>query len=196
MDVSRLQPTLVACSIQKWLRAPPGLSLVYIDKKFHDSWQPLDQHGRSRTGTNWNARAGTMTPSGYPEKFLEDARKFDSGGHSSLILLSMLRTSLTEVAALDLENCQLQLKELMQPLLDWAVERDLWIPTHHAYHLIGLRPKHNTMSVDEMLLVCDQLQADGIFVSVRNSVFRISPYITNTPEDIQRLIDGFDKYVF
>jgi selenocysteine lyase/cysteine desulfurase len=197
MDVTRLQPTLVACSIQKWLRAPPGLSLVYMNNKnVHDLWQPLDQHGRSRTGMlpNWNARAGTMTPDGYPDEFLEDARKFDSGGHTTTILLSMLRTSLTEVVASDLESCQLQLKELMKPLLDWAVERDLWMPTHHAYHLVGLRPKN--LSVDEMLHICNQLEADGIFVSVRNSVFRISPYITNTPQDIQRLIDGFDKYIF
>jgi selenocysteine lyase/cysteine desulfurase len=43
VNVMQLKPTLVACSIQKWLRAPPGISLVYIDKRVRDTWQPLDQ---------------------------------------------------------------------------------------------------------------------------------------------------------
>lgn len=189
------QPTFVACSIQKWLRSPPGLSLVYVNKTVQDSWQPLDQHGRSRGGLppNWNAHAGTMTPHGYPDTFVTDARKLDSGGNMTLILLSMLRASMTEVATLDLESCQRQLKKLMQPLLDWAVAKGFSIPTAHGYHLVGLKP--NSMSVEDMLRVCDHLEAEGVFITVRNSVFRISPYLTNTPNDIQRLIVSFEKHL-
>ena len=195
MDVTRLKPTLVACSIQKWLRAPPGLSLVYVDKSVRDSWQPLDQHGRGRDfgKVDWNAYPGEMGPQGYPENFFADARKFDSGGNTTQVLLSMLRASLEEVSILDVDETQARLRTLIQPLLDWAKGKDMWVPPSHAYHLVGLKP--GNVSVEDMLTVCDQLQSDGIYVSVRNGVFRVSPYLTNVKEDIQRLIDGFEKYL-
>mmetsp|Transcript_6495 Transcript_6495/g.9559 ORF Transcript_6495/g.9559 Transcript_6495/m.9559 type:complete len:390 (+) Transcript_6495:281-1450(+) len=189
---------MVTCSSQKWLRGPPGISLCYVNPKIYQSWQPLDQHGRSRNlPTNWNAHPGTMDAhNGYPEEFIHDARKLDSGGHFNYSHLIMLRASLEEVCQLDLEQCQEKLKCLLQPLLEWAVKRKgMWIPSAHAGHLIGLRPA-STLDVDKMLLVCHNLEfKEKIFISVRNGFFRVSPYLTNKPQDIMRLIDGFEKYL-
>lgn len=195
MNVTQLKPTLVACSIQKWLRAPPGISLVYIDKRVRDTWQPLDQHGRGRDfgKADWNAYPDEMGPHGYPETFYPDARKFDSGGTISQILISMLLASLQEVCALDMDLVQAKLKILMQPLLDWANEKDVWVPRSHYFHLVGLKPRNIT--VEDMLTVCRHLEADGIYISVRNGAFRISPYVCNSKEDVQRLIDAFNKYL-
>ena len=195
MNVTRLNPTMVACSIQKWLRAPPGMSLVYVNSRVRDSWQPLDQHGRGRDfgRTDWNAYPNEMGPHGYPEKFFPDARKFDSGGNMTQVLLSMLRTSLEEICALDIVDAQSKLKTLIQPLLEWAKRKEIFVPKFHAYHLIGLRL--NDITVEHMIDVCHRLESDGIFISVRNGYFRISPYVTNTKDDIQRLIDGFNKYL-
>ncbi|KAI2488893.1 Aminotransferase class-V [Fragilaria crotonensis] len=196
MNVTRLNPTMVACSIQKWLRAPPGMSLVYVNPRIRNSWQPLDQHGRGRDfgKTDWNAYPNEMGPHGYPEKFFPDARKFDSGGNMTQVLLSMLRASLEEVFALDTVDAQTKLKTLMHPLLDWAKRKEVFVPKNHAYHLVGLRP--NNIMVEQMIDVCHRLESDGVFISVRNGYFRISPYVMNTTDDIQRLIDGFNKYLF
>ena len=191
INVAHINPTLVACSVQKWLRCPPGLSLVYVNRRVHEAWHPLDQHGRGRkfSKTDWNAYPNQMGPHGYPEEFFPDARKFDGGGTLNQILLSMIHASLKEVCALDIDSVQAKLKTLMLPLLDWANEHNMFVPRCHAYHLVGLRP--NNFSVEAMLNVCGQLKSSGIHISVRNGFYRISPYIMNTPEDIDRLILGF-----
>jgi hypothetical protein len=86
-----------------------------------------------------------MGPHGYPETFFPDARKFDSGGTISPILISMLLASLQEVCALDMDLIQPTLKILMQPLLDWAIENDMWVPRSHHFHLVGLKPRNITV---------------------------------------------------
>lgn len=196
IDVKKLEPTFIACSIQKWLRAPQGLSLVYINPTVIDSWEPLDQHGRSRDfgKPDWNAYPGEMDiKKGYAETFMPGACKFDSGGNVNPILLAMLRASLQEVVQLDVHEAQAKLQKLMQPLLDWATTRKgMWIPQYHAYHLVGLKP--NACSVEEMLRVCTELESEGIYITVRNGVYRVSPYLTTTAEDIQRLIEGLEKF--
>jgi selenocysteine lyase/cysteine desulfurase len=195
LDATKLKPTMITCSVQKWLRAPPGLALVYLDKSIHDSWQPLDQHGLNRAlPPYWNAHSGTMRPQGYPEEYFSTASKFDAGGSANQIHMAMLRASLVEVCSLDISTAQKQLQTLIQPLVDWARRKGMWVPPNHANHLMGIRPPC-TVSVDDMLNVCSRLESEGVYISVRNGVFRISPYITNTAEDIQRLLDGLERYL-
>lgn len=96
LDINVVRPTLLAASVHKWLRGPTGASLVYVSPDVHESWQPLDQHGRSRdfvihNKSTWDASKNEMGPQGYSEKFINDARKFDSGGKPNPILLPMIR---------------------------------------------------------------------------------------------------------
>jgi selenocysteine lyase/cysteine desulfurase len=192
-NVASLEPALMTCSIQKWLRAPPGMALVYVNPKLQNLWDPLDQHGRNRDFEmqNWNAYPNQMTSQGYPEKFFSNARKFDSGGTFSNVMLYMTLKSLKEVISLDLSEAQITLQQIMLPLLKWATENKIWYPSNHAYHLVGLKP--NNLSVEAMLEVSECLASQGIYISVRNGFFRISPYINNTKEDIVRLINAFES---
>lgn len=133
-----------------------------------------------------------MSPRGYEEKFLLDARKFDSGGKANPLLLPMLRAAMEEVALLDLEEAQKQLKELIAPLLEWAENNSYIVsPAPHASHLIGVRPLNRTTK--ELLEMCDRLKKHGIYVAVRCGLFRISPYLSNTESDIKRLIQGLEN---
>ena len=58
LNVKLIQPFILACSVHKWLRAPSGVCLVYIDPTLHDLWCPLDQNDRGRDigGPNWGCR--------------------------------------------------------------------------------------------------------------------------------------------
>eukprot|EP00980_Cylindrotheca_fusiformis_P009926 scaffold2195_cov132-Cylindrotheca_fusiformis.AAC.10 len=213
-DVSKYQPALLACSVHKWLRGPPGMSLVYVAPSLHDVWSPLDLHGRSRdfaAGKDWDAwrndvrilRTVTptctihfglpvMSPTGYEEKFVADARKFDSGGKANPLLIPMLRASLEEVAQIDTADAQKKLRALIAPLVEWAPKNDYIIsPGPHASHMIGIRPTNRT--TEEMLEMCNALKRQGIYIAVRCGVFRISPYLTNTDRDIERLIQGLEE---
>lgn len=195
LSVKKIQPTFLACSVHKWLRSPAGASLVYVSEAAQKLWYPLDFHGRSRDlggGSNWYATRNAMGPRGYPEKFVDDARKFDSGGKANPILLPMLRVALEGVAKLDLNKTQDTLKELMDPLLTWATDRGYCIAQYpRAYHLVGVRPPERTP--EEMLEIADALLKKGIYVAVRCGGFRFSPYLDTPPSHIQILIDALNS---
>ena len=201
-----VQPALLCCSVHKWLRGPPGSCLVYISTDLHDTWEPLDDHGRSRVvGKYWEVARNEMAPSGYPSGFVSDARKFDSGGKPNPILLPILRAGLEDVVQLDRVAFQDQLKQLMQPLLEWAADEGLLVhqksiftesggsttTQRSVYHLIGLRPKNK--STAEMMEIARQLAAQNIFVAVRCGNFRISPYLDNTRQDVERLVNALGE---
>lgn len=192
LDVTLMRPALLACSAHKWLRAPSGVCLVYIDPMLHDTWSPLDLNDRGRDigGPNWDAAKHSMGADGYPTKFMNDARKFNSGGKSNPILLPMLQASLKEVARINKYQLQSKLKELATPLLEWAqLSKTFALPYRHSYHIMGLRPRNNSMPIEELIKLCDRLQKEyGIYTAIRAGALRISPYIDNTIDDMNALV--------
>lgn len=190
-SVQEIQPDVLACSVHKWLRGPSGASLVYVRSDKHETWQPLDQHGRSRDlvgGSSWDASKNDMGPKGYPEKYFSDARKFDSGGKPNPIILPMLRKSMEIVVQnVNLNTAQTELKEIMKPVVEWAMNNGFSLtPGPLAWHLVGLR--NTSLTAQQMLDVCSRLQGHNIFIAVRCGAFRISPYLDTTRDEIARLI--------
>jgi kynureninase len=203
LNVRKLKPAMLACSIHKWLRGPSGASLVYMDKTLHEEWEPLDRHGRSRymkDGPNWESYPNQMTQKGYPERYVLDARKFDSGGKPNPIVLPMLQKSLEHVVArINLETCQEQLRKIVEPFLKWAATNQdkFQLPRPpHAYHLIGIQPTDEWLSIAQMLEIANKLQNDyKVFIAVRCGIFRISPYLDTTTQTMERFARTFDDVV-
>jgi selenocysteine lyase/cysteine desulfurase len=194
VTIPSIRPTMMMCSSHKWLRSTSGTSLCYVSPEIREIWEPLDQHGHSRDlagGANWDAAKNEMGANGYPEKFFNDARKFDSGGRPHPILLPMLRTSLEQVAKLDFNQVQERLRILMAPLIDWALSNGYTVTSgDRAYHIVGIRPLQ--LTTQQMIDICSGLQKEGIYISVRCGAFRVSPYIDNVEDDIQRLITALE----
>lgn len=199
--INKTQPTMVTCSTHKWLRGPLGCSLVYMSPRIHDEWQPLDFHGRGRDfpggPASWGISKNEMGPRGYPDQFFSDARKFDSGGKANPITLPMLQTSLEHVILLDPVQTQQQLQNLMEPLLSWVMQEaggrfSISGQRPRAAHLIGIIPRDKTP--EELIEMSELLEHDhGIIVAVRCGGLRVSPYLTNTPEDVTRLIEALQQ---
>lgn len=192
LNVTLIRPLMLACSVHKWLRAPSGVCLVYIDPTLHDIWCPLDQNDRGRDigGPNWDAAKDSMGEDGYPTKFMNDARKFNSGGKPNPILLPMLQASLKEVVGINKFELQSELKELARPLLQWVQSSNKFVlPFLHSYHIIGLRPRNNSIPIEQLVELCDRLQKEyGIYTAIRAGALRISPYIDNTTDDMNSLV--------
>lgn len=192
LNVTLIRPAILACSVHKWLRAPSGVCLVYIDPTLHDSWCPLDQNDRGRDigGPHWDAARESMGPNGYPTKFMSDARKFNSGGKPNPILLPMLQASLKEVACINKFELQSKLKDLAIPLLQWIQSSNTFVlPRNHSYHIIGLRPRNSSVPIEDLIDLCDRLQKEyGIYTAVRAGALRISPYLDNTIDDMNALV--------
>jgi selenocysteine lyase/cysteine desulfurase len=197
LQLSLIRPTMLACSVHKWLRSSSGVCLVYIDPALHDSWIPLDQNDRGRDigGPDWDSKKDMMGPTGYPTRFMKDARKFNSGGKPNPILLPMLQESLKYVVSIDKSDVQLKLQELSQPLLNWVQSSKTFVlPFVHSYHIMGIRPHNNSMTSDEMIELCHRLQHDyGIYTAVRCGALRISPYLDNTFDDMEYLATALTK---
>lgn len=200
LDVNTIEPTMVACSVHKWLRGPAGMSLVYVSQEVQDEWSPLDQHGRSRAvaidnGSSWDAAKNEMGPKGYPFEFVKDARKFDSGGKPNPILLPMLRASLEKVVQLDVCKVQDDLKHLTAPIIQWAAQHSFCLtPGPHAGHLIGIRPSPDQLTPSQMIEITNLVRNEGIYIVVRCGAFRVSPYIDIEPSDIECLLDALARY--
>lgn len=206
VNVQTIQPAMLACSVHKWLRGPAGTCLCFIDENVVSQWQPLDQHDRAR---DWHGQSiayrNTLTPSGYPADFVAGARKFDAGGRTQPILMPMLRTGMEKVVATIFSNdkdvnsgvyqAQAQLHTLMQPFRDWVATQNATFhplpsdPATHSSHILGLMP--TKLSTDKMLEVATRLAKEkGIIISVRCGMFRIAPYLDNTPGDVASLIEA------
>mmetsp|Transcript_28773 Transcript_28773/g.61951 ORF Transcript_28773/g.61951 Transcript_28773/m.61951 type:complete len:202 (+) Transcript_28773:79-684(+) len=195
-SVRKIRPMMLACSTHKWLRGPSGCCLAYISPEVQDDWIPLDFHGRGRDfeagADSWDVSKNEMGPRGYPERYYRDARKFDSGGKANPLLLTMLRTAMEEISQIDLKNAQMQLKALTKPLLDWAVGNGYSVECGpRAYHVIGLVPNEKTPQ--EMIEISKRLAAEKrVIIAVRCGGFRVSPYLTNTENDVKKLIEGLE----
>jgi selenocysteine lyase/cysteine desulfurase len=192
-SVRELLPDMLCCSVHKWLRGPSGASLVYIDPKLHDSWEPLDQHARGRqVDADEEAKKNQMQPDGYPAAFLSDARKFDAGGKADPIHLPILAAALEEVATINVTQAQETLATILQPLIDWCATHGYTRPASHANHLVGIRPSH--LTIEEMVSVATNLaQEQEIYIAVRCGSFRISPYLDTTAAEIQKLVQALAK---
>ena len=196
LNVQAIHCSMMACSVHKWLRGPSGTCLVYLDASAIQEWQPLDQHDRAR---DWKGRSvadrNTMTPNGYPTKFVTGARKLDAGGRSQPLLVPMLRAALEKVHQIDTIQAQSELQSLVQPLRDWARANphvhDL-LSNGHASHILGLMPQ-SSLSAEQMLEYAKQLADDfHVIVAVRCGVFRISPYLDNTAAEVMQLINALE----
>ena len=135
-----------------------------------------------------------MGPHGYPETYYGDARKFDSGGKANPLLLPMLRQAMEEVSLINTFELQIALKILMNPLIFWAAKNGYSVKSDpRAYHIIGLVPKEKTP--EEMLEIARKLAEEkGVILAVRCGGFRVSVYQTNTPKDVEKLIEGLRTF--
>jgi hypothetical protein len=54
------------------------MSLVYVARKWHSEWEPLDMHERGRQGSDdatWDSVGQMTVASGYPTAYMNGARK-------------------------------------------------------------------------------------------------------------------------
>ena len=182
----------LACSVHKWLCGPYGMSLMYLHPRYHNDWQPLDHHERSRLGNNlseWDEIID-MGINGYPEAFRSGARRIDAGGRPNPVILSMLKSSislilntttqaiLSHITAIN-DTIATQLESL-------PIGLTLVPKAHRSGHILGVyRAPDGIINTIELK---NELMKRNIYVSVRHKALRISPYLHNTINDVQRFI--------
>ncbi len=200
LDVKEIKCHILAASVHKWLLGPHGQSLLYVHPQFHNTWQPLDQHERSRKvfqNEVYDAKEDNITPVGYPTDFIPGAARLDSGGKKNPILLPMVCEALRIVNQIDKCQAQEYLKSITDEILRGARNIGFDVqPGPRAGHILGLRPTSScleSLTPAKMVDVANNLKMKEVYVAVRCGVFRIAPYLNTTVEDVKKLLAALQE---
>jgi len=185
-DVQRVGPAFLFCSAYKWLLGPYGVAFLYTDPA-HQGGRPLEHHPYNRAGA-----AGISSTSGYSDEFMSGARRYDVGERSNFIALPMLKIALQQLLEWEPGNIQRTLAPLVAEINRRATDLGLVAvkPGAGANHFTGLRFPAGIPSGLEGALI-----TANVYVSMRGGTLRVSPYLYNAPQDIDRLFDVLSQAI-
>ncbi|KAL3916883.1 MAG: hypothetical protein SGPRY_006632 [Prymnesium sp.] len=152
IDAATLGACFVACSVHKWLLGPYGCCLCYAPRSFWKDAHPIEHHDRNREGAQ-HVECLPMDDSGrYPSEFMNGARRLDSGGRPSYIIMPMIRESLNIlVKQLTVPRVTAELRRYTTELARRAKELGFHVPPHHAPNIVGLWPAAGMPAADEIV---------------------------------------------
>lgn len=129
LNVTKIKPAFVACSVHKWLLCPYGASLLYASKHWQAVGSALEQHDRCRAGAD-DVECLSMDNNGkYPMEFIPGARRFDSGGRPNYVTLPMMEKALELIQELTVERIVATLRPMTARIARGA--RELVRHGHH-----------------------------------------------------------------
>lgn len=181
-SVLEIDPDFIVAPSYKWLLGPYSLGFLYVAPRWQDG-TPLEH--------NWIDRANSEDFTGlvnYREQFQPGARKFDVGERSNFALMPMVVTALNQLLDWGVNNVNETLSKLTCQIGERAEAIGLNVapPNKRSSHLMGIRFPEG---VPKTLL--ESLAKWNVHVSVRGNSIRISPYLYNNNDDIDRLFEAF-----
>ena len=195
IDVVALGITFLAASIHKWLMGPYGACLCYASRAFWEAASPLEEHDRNREGAQ-HVECLPMGPNGFPTRFMHGARRLDTGGRPSFIVLPMLVASLELlVHDLKVERLHPWLRRYTREIVRLAAALGFQAPARHAPGIVGLRPGPGMPSAETIVRRLKARRPRPVLVSERFGAIRIAPHIYNTREDALYLAEALREAV-
>jgi selenocysteine lyase/cysteine desulfurase len=179
-DFAAVQPDLLVCVGYKWLLGTYQLGFAAVGERLREAI-PFEQHWGNR---DVDTSSGDTS---YVPTYRAGARRFDGGEHANSITLPMFREGVRQVEAWGGAAIQAYCTELgkrLQPL----AEQDLVqmpAPSDRYAHIVGLRPRDEA-AVPRLV---QELARRNVRVAQRGSALRVSPYVYNTPQDLDALCE-------
>lgn len=178
LDVNEVGADMVVAAGYKWLLGPYSVGYAWTAPHCRD-WRPLEHHWAGREGSEDFAHLTS-----YTDTFRPGARRFDGGEASNFVLLPMALAALETVAEWSVERVAATVEPLTAAVVNGAAA--IGLPVHaepHARHIVGLR-----LPVGSPAAVVQGLAEAQVHVSLRGESLRISPYVFNTADDVERLL--------
>ena len=178
-DWEEIRPDALICAGYKWLLGPYSLGLACYGNLFDDG-VPIEE--------NWINRKGSENFAGlvdYEMEYQPGALRYEVGEHSNFFLVPMLLASMRKIREWGPGNIQEYCRSIGNPAIRKLRESGFWIEDEgfRGSHLFGIRIPKN-IDVDR---VKERLSEENIFVSFRGSSIRVSPFLYNTEEDLNKL---------
>lgn len=117
------------------------------------------------------------------------ARRFDMGERNNPILPAMAISALEQLIEWRLERISRSVEILTDLVEVAALDRGMLMPPKHrrVAHIIGIRRQQGWPEDLQ-----ERLASMGVYVSKRGDAMRVSPYLYNEADDVQRLFEAVD----
>jgi selenocysteine lyase/cysteine desulfurase len=183
-DVDEIKPDALVCAGYKWMLGAYGLGAAYYGEYFDDA-RPVED--------NWINRLNSEDFAGlveYEEDYQPGALRFSVGEQSSFVLVPMLIEGLKQLNEWQPERIQAYCNSIVEEPILKLRAAGFWIEeeSRRTSHLFGIR--HEAMPLEKIKAA---LMEKNIFVSYRGSAIRVSPYVHNTIDDMNLLVDSLIK---
>jgi selenocysteine lyase/cysteine desulfurase len=174
---------ILAVSGYKWLFGPYGSGFTYINPRILDRVRVRDVNWYGvESATHLNRRTTPRL------QFREGACRFDIPETASFLNLAAFTASVSFLSRVRISTVEAHARRLLDQLLR-GVERTRLRPVSR------LTPSSRSTilsleapSVEETRTIYRRLRENGIVVSLRNNLIRVSPNIYNGPEEIDRFL--------
>jgi selenocysteine lyase/cysteine desulfurase len=179
-DIQKIKPDALICAGYKWLQTPYSIGFAYFNEKF-DEGEPIEEH--------WLMREGSVNFANlvnYSDKRLEKALKYDMGERCNFITVPMSIVALKQLLEWNISEVHTYCKNLVKPLAEKLPNLGYWIEdeAYRGSHLFGIRPLEKSATE-----IKTKLEKKGISISQRGNALRISPYVYNNQQDIEKLLE-------
>lgn len=173
----------IVASAYKWLLCPDMMGFMYVAPK-HQTGMPLELNHASRTDA-----PSMETGSGLGGRLKANARRFDMGAADSMIHMPMCVKALEQIAEWTPQAIHDYLTRLVDMIAERAEERGFVCPpkARRIGHFIGL---YRDEPWPEDLAA--RLATRDVHVAFRNGALRVSPYLFNDDNDVDRLFTVLD----
>lgn len=172
-NLEKIQPDFLVTVAYKWLQGPYGIALMYAAPE-HQSGEPLENAWLNRQGSENFANLVS-----YQEGFQKGARRYDGGQRANFVTIPMLNTALKQILDWGIGNIENYLLELSAPLRK----------QQKLGHISGVQ-----IGKKAPQLLAKRFQEEKVFISVRGSSLRISPYLCNDKEDIEKFLEILKEF--
>ena len=183
LDVNEIDPDFMIASGYKWLLCPYAFSFLYAAPRHHSA-QPIEHYTWTLSDT---PPLGMMR--GDDMDGASGARRFDMGERNNPILPAMAISALEQLIEWRLERISRSVEILTDLVEVAALDRGMLMPPKHrrVAHIIGIRRQQGWPEDLQ-----ERLASMGVYVSKRGDAMRVSPYLYNEADDVQRLFEAVD----
>jgi selenocysteine lyase/cysteine desulfurase len=181
LDVGLIQPDFLVSAAYKWLLGPYSVGFCWVAPNRRQG-RPLEQ--------NWIARVGSDDFAGlveYNDHYAAGARRYDMGEVSNFALLPVAIASMEMLGRWGLDAVAAHARALTSVIANGATDLGFGVaaPAARSPHLLGLRLPTGL----DTAVVATQLRDHQVHVSVRGTSLRVSTYVFNTADDVERLLE-------
>ena len=184
IDVRALDPDFLVFPTYKWVLGPYGRAFLYVAKRWQNG-VPIEQASSGRRAIN-SEQAPYMRDTAY----VANARRYDMGERDHYISLEMASVGMELVAGWGSDAIIERLRMLTDRLADGLRNSGVLVSDARvrAPHILSLRFPGG-MPED----LVERLAAEGVYVSPRLGLMRISPHVYNDEADIDHFIETFRR---